>query len=157
MTFTITEFTAGGIVSFIILLIGIAIKATLKVSEVSQSLKLTNNEIVTLREQAKANNKPTDNRTNDSIPHEHMPNAPSPMPLGVELNDKQKNILIFLALNRDSHVGTISSQLKTAETAILHDLEVLKATGLSTYYWRNKTWNISTDGRLYVNANKLLT
>lgn len=152
MTFCISEFTAGGIVSFILLLIGIAIKATLKASALSHSLKLTNNEVATLREKAKMADKPTDNSANIGTPDVSPPSTSNE-----KINDKQKGILAFLALNKHSHASHISSQIKENMEMILHELMVLEAKGLTTQYWRSETWNITPLGRIYVHDNKLLS
>jgi hypothetical protein len=157
MPLCFTEWEITGIVSFAILLIGIAIQAALKWAEVSHTLKFRDEEIAALRIQIKsiererndsvakqiAVNNATDSRHEGSPPERH--------------DEKKEKILLYLAHTKDAHLEDIAHELNYEKSLVKHNLEILKINRLAYHYWRKDCWNISPDGHAYIAQNKLIT
>lgn len=157
MPLCLTEWEIGGIVSFVILLVGIAIQASLKWAEVSHLLKSANENIAKLRKQievvesernyAVAKNFSVDNSTNASLkndpPERH--------------DEKKEKILLYLAHTKDAHLEDIANDLNYEKSLTKHNLEILKINHLAYHYWRKESWNISPNGHAYIALHKLIT
>lgn len=157
MPLCLTEWEIGGIASFVILLVGIAIQAALKWAEVSHTLKLRDDEIATLRVQ----NKSLESQRNESVAKQiAVDNSTNPSTKDEppkRHDEKKEKILLYLAHTKDSNLDDISHALNYDKALAKHNLEILKLNRQAYHYWRNDTWNISPDGHAYISLHNLIT
>jgi hypothetical protein len=157
MEICVSGYIIAGVISFIVLLVGITINYIFKFTESSSSLKLAHEESTRLRGEISSLNNIVNEQKGAAISEDNKSTNPPSLEPDERLDSTEEEILVYLGLNNNSEIYDISSHVNLEENVTNHHLIILQNKNLVFHNSLKDTWNVSPEGHNYLFNHELIS